>query len=57
MHIQITEDFWWVTDTLIREMREYHRYQMLKENKSPVAVNASPSGISLFTIEQFGLFF
>jgi hypothetical protein len=47
IHHQITEDFWWVTSKLINEMRDYHRFQLLKESKTPVPPIASPSGTPL----------
>lgn len=45
--LEITEDFWWVTSKLINEMRDYHRFQLLKESKTPAPPIASPSGTPL----------
>lgn len=44
MNSQMTEDFWWVTSKLINEMRDYHRFQLLKESKTPAPPIVSPSG-------------
>jgi len=42
--LEITTEFGWVTSKLINEMRDYHRFQLLKESKNPLPPITSPSG-------------